>query len=167
MLPTLYELATEFHAAAERLADIGLDEQTVADTLEGLEGDLKTKAANIARLIGHLDATADALIEVEKRKRKYREAIQARATRLRAYLLNSLKAGGIYRFDAGDVLLARRLNPPKVVIDDASLVPAPFWRFPEPPPPEIAKAEVKRALSADPDAVPGAHLEQSERLDIE
>ena len=41
-LPTLYELADEFKDALENLTE--LDDQSVIDTLESLEGEFKIKA---------------------------------------------------------------------------------------------------------------------------
>ena len=40
-MTALYELAAEYRADAEKLADMDLDEQTLADTLEGLGGELE------------------------------------------------------------------------------------------------------------------------------
>ena len=46
-LPSLYELADEFKEALENLTD--LDDQSVKDTLESLEGEFKLKNTNVAK----------------------------------------------------------------------------------------------------------------------
>jgi hypothetical protein len=51
MMQTLYQLADEYLAIAQQLADKDLPEEVIADTLEGASGDLEQKAWNIAALI--------------------------------------------------------------------------------------------------------------------
>lgn len=55
-------------------------------------------------------------------------------------------------------------NPPKVVVDDESLVPSGYWRLAPPPPPQIDKTLLKAVLAET--SVPGCHLEQSTRVSI-
>ena len=50
-MTALYLLAEEYRAAAEKLADLDLDEQTVADTLESLAGSVEVKATNVAMFL--------------------------------------------------------------------------------------------------------------------
>ena len=55
-LPSLYELADEFKEALENLTD--LDDQSVKDTLESLEGEFKLKTTNVAKYIKNLEHAA-------------------------------------------------------------------------------------------------------------
>ncbi len=57
-LPSLYELADEFKDALENLTD--LDDQSVKDTLESLEGEFKLKTTNVAKYIKNLEHAARA-----------------------------------------------------------------------------------------------------------
>ena len=64
-MTALYEIAAEYRDAATKLAELDLDAQTVADTLEGLSGDLETKAQNVAFFVRNLEATAAAIKQAE------------------------------------------------------------------------------------------------------
>jgi len=59
----LYSLAAEYRQAAESIANLDLDDQTIADTLEGLSGELEVKATNVAMFAKNLEATATAIKE--------------------------------------------------------------------------------------------------------
>lgn len=165
MLPALYELAREYRDAAERLADLDLDEQTVADTLEGLAGDLEVKATNVAMFARNLEATAAQIKDAEAQMAARRKAVENRATNLRRYLLVSMQQAGIQKIECPYFRLAVRDNPPVVDVFDAAQVPAEFMRQPETPPPAPDKTAIKDELKAGRD-VPGCRLTVGQRLDI-
>lgn len=165
MLPALYELAREYRDAAERLADLDLDEQTVADTLEGLAGDLEVKATNVAMFARNLEATAAQIKDAEAQMAARRKAVENRATNLRRYLLVSMQQAGIQKIECPYFRLAVRDNPPAVDVFDAAQVPAEFMRQPETPPPVPDKTAIKDELKAGRD-VPGCRLTVGQRLDI-
>ena len=58
---TLYTVADQYLADIKKLQDMEIDDQTFADTLEGLAGDLEVKATNVALFIRNLEANADAI----------------------------------------------------------------------------------------------------------
>ena len=60
-MSALYELAAEYREAAHRLADTDLDEQTIADTLDGMAGELEQKAIAVAMVIRNIKAEEDAI----------------------------------------------------------------------------------------------------------
>ena len=43
-MTALFELAAEYRAISDKLHDLDLDDQTIADTLESLNGDIQEKA---------------------------------------------------------------------------------------------------------------------------
>lgn len=49
-MTALYALTQQYMDAANKLADMDLDEQTLADTLEGLSGDFEAKAVSVAMI---------------------------------------------------------------------------------------------------------------------
>jgi hypothetical protein len=165
-MPTLYELSAQARALADKLADLDLDDQTILDTLEAETGALQEKAVNTAAVVLMLRHTGTGMDEAIKRMQARRKAVEGRADRLEAYLLACLQRASLPGVDTPELSLRRRKNPPRTEIDDASLVPARFWVQKPPPPAEISKTAVKQAIQAGED-VPGAHLEQSERLVIE
>lgn len=161
----LYLLANEYRAAADQLADMDLDEQTIADTLESLSGDLEVKATNVAMFCRNLEAAAASIKEAEGAMSARRKAIEKRADNLRQYLLASMQTAGINKIECPYFALSIKTNPPAVVINEPGLIPAEFMRRPEPPPPAPDKTAIKEAIKAGRE-VPGAHLAQGSRLDI-
>jgi len=125
---SLYSLAAEYNEAAERLADLDLDEQTIADTLEGLAGTLEVKATNVAMFAKNLEVTAAAIKEAEGNMAKRRKAIEARSERLLAYLKQNMEATGITKIESPYLRIAIRNNPAAVHIDAESQIPAEFFK---------------------------------------
>lgn len=162
---TLYRLADEFQLAAERLADLDLDEQTLSDTLEGLQGALEVKATNVAQFCKNLEATAESIKQAESQMSARRTAIENRAKRIREYLKLNMERTGILKIESPYFKIAIRDNPPAVVIDAASQIPETFMRQPEPPPAVPDKKLIAEALKMGAD-VPGCHLERGTRIEI-
>lgn len=163
--PTLYELVAEYREAAERLYDLDLPPQVVADTLESLRGPPEEKALNVAKVIRNMHATVSAMKVAEEQMRKRREFLENREFYLKDYLKYNLEAAGISSVDSPTLCIAIRRNPPAVVVDAASQVPERYWRQKPPPPPELDKVAIRDAIKSG-EEVPGVHLEQSTRLDI-
>lgn len=163
-MTALYVIANDYRAAAEKLADMDLDAQTIADTLEGLSGELETKAQGVAYMVRNLEVTAAAIKEFEVAQAARRKAIENRADSLRTYLARCMEATGIKKIEGPGVKLSFRKSS-AVVIDGADLIPAEYMRTPEPPPAAPDKAAIKAALAAG-QQVPGAHIEQRKSLVI-
>ena len=56
---TLYTIADQYLQDLQKLQDMDLDEQTFADTLESLSGDLEVKATNVAMFVRNLEASTE------------------------------------------------------------------------------------------------------------
>ena len=164
-MTALYVLAQDYRAAAEKLADLDLDEQTIADTLEGLSGDLEVKAVNTAMVARNMQGLAAQIKEAEQAMAARRKALEGRAERLTAYLLANMQHAGISKIESPHFCLSIKNNPAAVVINEPGLIPAEFMRQPEPPPPAPDKTAIKEAIKAGKE-VPGAHLAQGVRLEI-
>ena len=165
MLPTLFEIAAEYRADVEKLADLDLPPETVADTLEGMSGALEAKATNIASLVKHLEVTAEAIKQAEEQMANRRKAINNRIQSIKDYTLNVMVANNIEKIDTPHFRLSVAKNPAAVDIWDITQVPAHFMRQPEPPPPAPDKTAIKESLKLGED-VPGCRLSQSLRLAI-
>lgn len=164
--PTLYALADEYRADLAKLADLDLDDETIADTLESMGGELQVKATNVAAFAAHLDGLAGQMKDAEKRMKARREAVERRAERMRHYLLHSMQHAGIQRIESPEFTLSIKANPAAVEVYEPGLIPAEFLRQPEPPPPTPDKAAIKAAIKAGKE-VPGAKLTQGVRLAID
>lgn len=163
-MTALYVIANEYREAAMALADLDLDAQTVADTLEGLSGELEVKAQNVAFFVRNLEVTAAAIKQHETEQAARRKAIENRAESLRAYLFRCMEATGIEKIETPAIKLSFRKSS-AVAIDGVDLIPAEYMRVPEPPPPAPDKKAIADALKAGVD-VPGAHLEHRRSLVI-
>ncbi len=161
----LYQLSDEYLQAAERLADLDLDEQTVADTLEGMSGELEAKAINVAMFIRNLEASGFAINEAIARMEARSAAIKNRAIRIKQYLLMNMERTGITKIECPNFKIALRDNPPSVVVDSLQAVPDDYMRQPEPPPPVPDKKLIAQAIKDGFD-VPGCHLERTKRVEI-
>lgn len=163
-MTALYVLASEFRAAAEKLADLDLDPQTVSDTLEGLSGELEVKAQNVAHMVRAFEADAAAMKEWAKSATERAKAVENRAEALRDYLARCMETTGIEKIEGPGVKIGFRKSS-AVVIDGIALIPAAFMRTPEPPPPAPDKKAIAEAIKAG-EAVPGAHIEHRKNLQI-
>lgn len=161
----LFDIAAQYRADCEKLASLDLDEQTFTDTLESLSGDLDVKVTNIAALARNLEATAAAIKEAKAQMDARQKIVEAKAERLRAYMLNGMQMAGVQRIETPHFALSIKQNPPAVVINEPGLIPAEFMKQPELPPPAPDKRAIGDALKAGRE-VPGAHLQRGVRLDI-
>lgn len=164
-MTALYVLAHDYRAAADKLADLELDDATVADTLESMSGDLEVKAQNVVMFARNLEALAESIKSAEAAMAARRKAIEKRADGLRRYTLECMRHAGITKIECPHFAVSIRANPPAVDVFDVAQVPAAFMRQPEPPPAAPDKAAIKEALKAGAD-VPGCRLTVSQRLDV-
>lgn len=164
-MTSLYDIAAEYRQTADKLADLDLDEQTIADTLEGMSGALELKAQNVVMFARNLEATATAIKEAETAMASRRKAIEHRAAGLRRYALSAMQVAGVQSIECPYFKLSVRKNPPAVEVFDAAQIPAQFMRTPEPPPPAPDKKAITEAIKAGQE-VPGARLVSGERLEV-
>jgi hypothetical protein len=163
-MTVLYAIANEYRAAALKLADLDLDAQTVADTLEGLAGELEQKAQNVGFMVRAIEADAIAMGQWAAAAIERKKAAEARAEGLRRYLAECMAATGVEKIEGPGIKLSFRKST-AVIIDGADLIPAQFMRTPEPPPPAPDKAAIGAELKAGRDVL-GAHLETRKNLQI-
>lgn len=163
-MTSLFMIATEYRDAAEKLSDLDLPPEVVADTLESLGGDLEVKAQSVAHMVRRLEADAASIKQWAQTASDRAKAVQARADSLRDYLSDTLAACGITRIDGPGIALSWRKSS-AVEIDEPGLIPSEYMRQPEPPPPAPDKRLIGDALKAGKD-VPGAHIATRSNLQI-
>lgn len=169
---SLYGLTATYLHAQTALLDLNLDEQTVKDTLEGLEGDVAAKALRVVAMAQNFEAFAKAIKERALAMQARAKHADDRACALRLYALNSLRASGFAagdRIESPDIEIRLQNNPPRVVIEDEKLVPGFYWRTPDQPADVIDKAAILADLKAPDEAgnprhVPGCRLVQEVRM---
>lgn len=165
----LYELTAQYRALEALESSEDLPPEVIRDTLEGLEGQLQEKATNVGLFIRNLESVADAIDEAAEQMRERGARLRKRAQSLQDYLLFNMQASGIQKVESPYFNLKVKTNPPTVVIDSESLIPAEYMTQPEPlppPPPRPDKKAIAAAFKAG-EEVPGCHIEQRQRLEIE
>lgn len=165
MNTSLYEIASEYQSMVNRLMDLNLDEQTIADTIEAESGALETKAINVAMFIRNLESSAEQIKLAEKAMAERRKQLENKADSVKQYLFDNMKRTGITKIDSPYFALTIKKNPAKLIIDDAGAIPAELYVYPETPAPYPDNAKIKDMLKAG-EVVNGARLQQDERLDI-
>ena len=162
---TLYELSQTYREALDVLTDPDLDlpSEVIADTLEGLQGNLEDKAIAVAQFFRNLEATAVAIKEAEQRMSQRRKAIENRVASLKTYLKDSMEACGITKIESPWFALSIAKNPAAVDVFDEAAVPAEYKE--EIVTVKIDKTGIKQAIESGAD-VPGAVLTRGTRLAI-
>ena len=163
-MTALFSLVAEYRGAAETLADMEIDPQTLADTLESLTGDIETKATQVAYVVMNFGVTAQAIRTHAAAQLARADAIENRAQALRTYLTNCLEAARIEKIEGPGVKLSFRKSS-AVVIDGEDLIPTAFMRSKPVPPPTPDKSAIKVAIASGQD-VPGAHIQTRRTLQI-
>ena len=162
---TLYNIADQYLVDLQKLQEMEIDEQTFADTLEGLSGDLEVKATNVAMFVRNLEASAEAIKAAEKQMAERRKAIEAKADRIRQYLLDNMTRTGITKIDCPYFVLSVRKNPPAVEVLNQDMIPDEYFDIPEPPAPTLNKNRLKEDLKAGV-IVEGVKLTAGQSLSI-
>lgn len=164
-VPTLWQLAEQHRALAAQLDQLDLDEQTIADTLEGELAPLEHKAQACVVVSQTLAAQATMYAARAKELAAHAKALDGRSEWLRRYVRDAMLAAGITQIDGPDWTAKLRQNPPKVVIDAESQIPLEYWR--EKVTREIDKDAIKDALKeGDEDLGKSAHLERGWSLSV-
>jgi hypothetical protein len=161
----LFQVAAEYRADAAKLEDMDLDDETFADTLESISGDLESKCMNVAFIARNIEATAAQIKEQIKAMQDRAKAMENKAERIRKYLLDGLTLAQCDKVDTPYFRIKIALNPPSVQIADESLIPDAYKTEPEPPKPMPDKKLIAAALK-DGFEVPGCRLVRGTRLDI-
>ncbi len=167
-MSALYQITQQYRELERLDPSEDLPAEVIRDTLEALGGELEAKATNVARFVLNVEAMAEAVENASKAMKERAARIRRRADAVREYLRMNMQGAGIKKIEAVEFTLTLKKNPPAVVIDDAGQIPSAFMVMPPPPPPPEPRPDKKAiadALKAGT-GVPGAHIEQAERLEI-
>lgn len=117
----LYEIAAEYQASVAKLMDLNLPPETVADTIEEMQGDIKDKVRAVVAASLQMDAQAEIREGHAKRMLESAKAEKDRAESLRTYAQITIQNCGIalpLKFPEFDVSLQR--NPPSCEVTDVA-----------------------------------------------
>jgi len=163
MSAPLYVLAGQWRALADKLSDMDLPPEAIADTLEGSDEQmaLEEKAQGYELVARNIEATLPAIDAEIKRLQALKKAITARSEALRARVLDTMQQLGIERVTCPLFELRVQNNPPALDVYDPDLVPQQYWRTE----PVLDKAALKDAIKSGAD-VQGARLTRGVSLRV-
>ncbi len=160
-----FELAAQYRQLAELLAKRHDDQQVIDDTLESLSGPFDEQLENLAKMVRNIEAAqagiAQTIVNLELRQ----ASLQRAAERGKRLIQELMQTAQRERVHTALFAMALKKNPPQVVIDDPDALPDAYLTRYEAPPPMPNKKAIASAIKAGV-AVPGAHCEQSIRLEI-
>ena len=159
----LYQITAEYRQQLAQLADLELDAQTVADTVEAMQGDVEHKLRAVIAYSLELDVLAVGAKDAAARMADRAKALQSRVEWLRAYALRAMQDTGIGEVATDEFAAKVAKKPASVNVTDPALIPADYLRTPPAPAPAPDKTAIAAALKAG-QAVPGCELVQGFRL---
>lgn len=162
-MTSLYVLAGEYRAIEQKLIDTDMDAQTIADTLQGVAGELEEKAINVAMFVRNLESSADQIDQAIKQMQERKKAMESKAESIKKYLLENMQRTGITKIESPYFAVQLKKNPPSVIIDNENDINDKFKVTKTVT--SIDKESIKLAIKSG-EIVAGAHMEQKERVDI-
>ena len=162
---TLYEITQDYLQIQHMMEDPELDPKTLADTMEGIEGELEVKADGYAKVIRNMESDISAIKAELTRLSDRKKTIEKNIQTLKLALQKAMEITGKTKFKTELFSFGVRNNAPAVVIDEQYIenIPTEYLRIKEP---EIDKTKLKEALKAGVDLEGIAHLEKSSSLVI-
>jgi ABC-type transporter Mla subunit MlaD len=160
-----FELAAQYRQLAELLAERHDDPQVIADTLESLSGPLDEQLENLAKMVRNIEAAESGIAQTIVNLEARHASLQRAAARGRRLIFELMQTAHRERVNTALFSMALKKNPPQVVVDDPNALPDAYLTQHEPPPPTPNKKAIASAIKSGVE-VPGAHCEQSIRLEI-
>ena len=140
----------------EHWPELADDEQTLADSLDGLST-LDDAVAAVVRSIDSDTALSTGLTKRAKEIDERKDRIEHRIETKRRLIAEAMESAGVKRITLPDATVALTTVQPKVIITDEAALPASFMACPPPPPPKPDKRRIGDALKAG-ETIPGATL---------
>ena len=164
-MANIYEITSDWFRVQDMMGDPELDPQTLADTLEAIEGELEVKAENYAKVMKNLEGDVAAIKAEIDRLTSKKKTIENNIKNMKATLQNVMELTGKTKFKTDLFSFGIQKNAPSVVIDveDVRDIPEDYLKFKEP---EVDKTAIKAAINDGVDLSGIAHLEQSQSLRI-
>ena len=166
-LPALYTLRQEYIELMTKLADMDLDAQTIADTIEstGIAESFNEKAQNIVLVSRQFEAHCDAIDGEISRLQELKKQRKSASDKLKDYLLQNMLAAQIDTIESPICTIKVRNNPESVEVFEQGLIPQEYMDWPAMPTPKPNKTLIKTTLKSGGD-VPGCKLVRSQSLNI-
>ena len=160
----LYQIADQYLQIINQIEDAENDDG-VNSLLDSISTDLKEKAINVAMYVRNLEASAESIKTAEKQMADRRKSIEAKADRIKEYLLENMQRTGINVIECPYFKIALRDNPESLVVESNAAIPDEYYKMPPPPEPVLDKVALKNDLKIGV-IVEGCKLIRKKRVDI-
>jgi phosphoribosylformylglycinamidine (FGAM) synthase PurS component len=161
----LYEIADQYLEALDKLQESEeLDAQTIADTLEGLSGEVEEKMKAVAAVVLNLEAYEASAKRAAKNMTEKSKRAEAKASTLKRYLKETMDKLVITVVVGDQFDLKIKKNPPSLRVFDETTIPKDYFYMPE-----VERELDNEALKADLLAgkeIAGAEILRPTRLEI-
>lgn len=164
-MSSIYEIQGRFLTILDMLESSDLDPQMLADTMEGIEGELEAKCENYAMVLKNLEGDIEALDNEIRRLTSRKKTLENNIKRMKEAVRDVMIATGKTKFKTELFSFSVQNNPASVVLDteDLDTLPDEFIRIKK----EVDKAAIKEALLKGDEKLSGyAHIEQGKSLRI-
>jgi hypothetical protein len=157
MSKPLYELTGDFKAL-EKLADDPEMAESVADTMDALEGEFNDKAVALITVSKDMDGNIDKLANEIKRLQDRKKVIENRKEHMLTYLRTNMEASGISKISCPLFVITLMKAKSVVVIDDEEKLPIDYIDI------STVRKPMKKELLADlkklkdDETIAGCHL---------
>lgn len=125
-MSSLFELTGKY-LEVKNLAEQGVDEQIIMDTLESIDDEIETKADGYAVVIKHLKGNVQIIDEEIKRLQQLKGVHKNTEKRMKENLLDSMKHTGKTKFKTELNSFSIRKNPPSLQVEDEGMIPDEYF----------------------------------------
>ncbi len=163
-MSNLYELTNDYLQILSMLEDPELDPQTLADTMEGIEGEFEIKAENYAKVMKNLEGDILAIKTEIDRLTSKKKALENNIKNMKSTLQTAMETTGKTKFKTELFSFNIQKNAPSVVIDEQYIenIPEEFLKYKDP---EIDKTAIKEALKNGA-ILRGAYINRKDNIQI-
>lgn len=146
----IFNLSDDYMQILSMMDDPDLDQQTLKDTMEGIEGAYEDKFDGYAAVIRQLTSYINELEEEKKRIDARKESFENNVKKMKKIMLESMNATGKTKFKTAKNSFWTQKNKASVVIDAKSVwdIPEDFRRYKDPEP---DKTKIGEAIAAGQD----------------
>ena len=164
-MANLYEITQDYLQILSMMEDPELDPQTLADTMEAVEGELEIKAENYAKVMKNLEADVAGIKAEIERLSERKKTIENNIKNMKSALQMAMETTGKTKFKTELFSFGIRKNAPSVIMDEPYIenVPERFLKYSEP---TINRTAIKEAIQSGENLEGLAHLEQTESIII-
>ena len=122
-MTTLYTLTGQYLALAELADDPDMPEGALADSLEGIEGEIEIKAQALLQVVSGMEGDTTAIDNEIKRLQARKAVITNRAASLKEYLRTNMEQSGIDKISCPLFQITLAKARPMLVVNNEAEIP--------------------------------------------